>query len=62
MKYSELKRKLCKTGCYPLKEGGNHEIWYSPITDNIFPLGRHKGEEVPKGTLNKILKESGIKL
>ncbi|KAA6346132.1 hypothetical protein EZS27_006354 [termite gut metagenome] len=62
MKYSELKRILIQNECYLMKEGGNHEIWYSPITDNIFPFGRHKGEDVPKGTLNKILKESGIKL
>jgi predicted RNA binding protein YcfA (HicA-like mRNA interferase family) len=62
MKYSELEKKLCKAGCYFLKEGGNHKIWYSPITNNIFPFSRHKGEEVPKGLLYKILKESGMKL
>ena len=45
MKYSELKRWLRKSGCYLHHEGGNHEIWYSPITGNMFPVGRHDSEE-----------------
>jgi predicted RNA binding protein YcfA (HicA-like mRNA interferase family) len=62
MKYSELERVLIQNGCYLMKEGGNHSKWFSPITRRRFLLGRHKGEDVPKGTLNKILKESGSKL
>ena len=29
MRTGELKKKLRKAGCYKIREGGNHEIWYS---------------------------------
>lgn len=60
MTYGELKRQLKKIGCYLDREGGNHEIWYSPITDKHFPIGRHNTEEVPRGTLQSIKKNSGL--
>ena len=60
MKYSELKRKLRKKGCYCDREGGNHEIWYSPITGNKFPVGRHDSEEVKPVTLARIKRQAGI--
>lgn len=53
MTYSELKKLLKKNGCYLDHEGKRHEIWYSPITGEHFPLGRHKTEEVKNGTLNQ---------
>lgn len=39
MKYSELKKMLKKYGCRLDHEGGRHEIWYSPITNKMFPIG-----------------------
>ena len=60
MTYSELKRLLRYNGCKKDSEGKNHEIWYSPISDRFFPVGRHTSEEVPNGTLNAILKQAGI--
>ncbi len=62
MTYNELKRQLKKKGCYFLRDGANHEIWYSPITGKQFPVGRHNSEEVRRGTLQSILKRSGINL
>ena len=62
MRYSELKKLLKKQGCYILREGSNHEQWYSPITGNTFSIGRHKTEEVKSGTLKSILKAAGIEL
>lgn len=61
MTYSELKRQLKKSGCYLLREGGNHEIWYSPITNKQFPVGRHNTEEVRRGTLQTIKEQAGLK-
>ncbi len=61
MKYSELERKLKEKGCYFLKNGSKHPIWYSPITEKMFQTSHHKSQEVKKGTLNKILKDSGLK-
>ena len=61
MRRSELVKLLKKNGCYFFREGGRHDIWYSPITKNFFPLERHSQKEIATGTLNEILKEAGIK-
>lgn len=62
MKYSELERKLKKAGCYIKRHGGNHPIWFSPITNRSFPVSNHKNEEAKKGTMKSISKQSGVKL
>lgn len=60
MKYNELSRLLSSKGCRTVRQGGNHEIWYSPLTDKVFPMPRNQSQEVSKNTLNNILKQSGI--
>ena len=62
MRYSELIKLLKEAGCEIYGEGKNHQKWYSPKTGKIFPVGRHKTEEVPRGTLRSILKDAGIDL
>lgn len=62
IKYSELKKILRKNGCRCNHEGANHEIWYSPITNKMFPVARHNMKEVANGTLKAILKQAGIEL
>jgi len=61
MKCAELKKILKQNGCYKETEGANHEIWFSPITGNRFPVGRHDSKDVKTGTCNAILKQAGIK-
>lgn len=61
MKYSELERWLKEAGCQVDHEGKRHTIWYSPITNERFPVGRHKNEDVKSGTLKSILKAAGLK-
>lgn len=60
MQYRELKRELKKIGCYKVGEGGRHEIWYSPITNQKFPVSRHNQQQVPSGTLKSIKAASGL--
>lgn len=60
MKYSELYKMLREAGCEQYREGKRHTIWYSPITGETFPVGRHKTEDVPQGTLKSILKAAGL--
>ena len=60
MTYGELKRLLKKNGCIFLSEGGNHEIWFSPLTNKKFPVGRHNTQEIPNGTLRSIKKKAGL--
>ncbi len=62
MKYSELHRKLKKAGCYIKRQGSRHPIWYSPITGNSFPTGRHESQEVSIGVLKKVKEQSGVDL
>jgi predicted RNA binding protein YcfA (HicA-like mRNA interferase family) len=62
MKYSELEKKLKKYGCYKVKNGANHPLWFSPITKKIFPTSYHGSQEVKLRTLNSIIEQSGIKL
>jgi len=61
MKCSELIKLLKQNGCYKESEGANHENWYSPKTDRIFQVSRHGSQDVKKGTLNRILKDAGIR-
>ncbi|MDR0987136.1 MAG: type II toxin-antitoxin system HicA family toxin [Ruminococcus sp.] len=61
MTQNELKKRLRAIGCEKILEGKRHEIWYSPITDNRFPVGRHGSEDVPKGTLAAIKNQSGLR-
>jgi len=60
MTYSELKKLLKKHKCYAVREGSNHEIWYSPKTGKQFTIGRHKTQEIPTGTLKSIKRDAGI--
>jgi predicted RNA binding protein YcfA (HicA-like mRNA interferase family) len=54
----KLKKTLTAAGCYFVRQGrGDHEIWYSPLTNINFTvdnaiLSRH--------TANGVLKEAGL--
>ncbi len=61
MKYSELQRKLERKGWY-IKRTNKHHIYVNDSKPGVaIPIGRHGAEEVPKGTLNSILKAAGLK-
>jgi predicted RNA binding protein YcfA (HicA-like mRNA interferase family) len=61
MKFSQLKALLQENGCYLLRQGSNHELWYSPITKRKFTVARHGGKEVATATAKAIIKQSGVK-
>lgn len=60
MKVSELWRMLERAGCTIHQRGGNHDIWYSPITGKKFPVSRHKTEDLKPKTLASIKEKAGI--
>lgn len=64
MKYSELHRILRNAGCYPLegKQIAGHPVWYSPITGKKFPTSHHGAQEVKRGTLKNIIRDSGVEI
>ena len=61
MKYSELKRILKAAKCTVVREGKDHTIWHSPITESNFPVPRHSSQDVKPGTLNSIMQAAGLK-
>ncbi len=60
MTAKELKRKLLAAG-WRITEGGRHELATNPDKPGVkVPIHRHAGD-IPAGTLNSILKETGLK-
>ncbi len=60
MKFSELYKKLEENGWY-LDKTKKHIQYRHPTIKGMIPVGKHKSQEVPKGTLNSILKKAGLK-
>jgi Predicted periplasmic or secreted lipoprotein len=61
MKTRELERLLKKQGCYLTKHGKKHDEWYSEKTRKKFRMPRHPSQEVATGTVEKIMKDAGLK-
>ena len=54
----DLKKVLIDAGCYFERQGkGDHEIWYSPITNIRFPVD---SKIKSRHTANGILKQAGL--
>ncbi len=54
----KLKEILRVHGCKFERAGrGDHEIWYSPITNRRFPVDHHV---LSRHTANAVLKQAGI--
>ena len=55
----KLARALEKAGFVLDRTTGSHSVYYHPITHKRAVVPMH-GKDIPKGTLNKLLKEAGI--
>lgn len=54
----ELKRVLRAAGCQFERAGkGDHEIWFSPITERRFPVD---AKLTSRHTANGVLKQAGL--
>jgi hypothetical protein len=54
----ELKQRLAEAGCTFERQGkGDHEIWYSPISDRRFVVD---GTIKSRHTANAVLKQAGL--
>ena len=54
----ELKKILLEAGCYFERQGkGDHEIWYSPITNRRFVVDNSMKS---RHTANAVLKQAGL--
>ena len=57
--YEKIVRKILqKNGCHFVRRGkGDHDIWFSPLTNQNFPVdGKIKSRHIA----NSIMKQSGI--
>lgn len=61
MKVSEMVKLIKEIGCYKIKEGTNHERWFSPITGEEFSIPRHYAKELKNKTEHSIRKQAGLK-
>ena len=60
MTAKELTRKLIAAG-WKIEQGGRHAIATHPDKPGLkVPIHRHAGD-IPTGTLNRILKDTGLK-
>ena len=59
-RWGELKRDFRKEKCKKTSDGGNHEWWFSPITNKRFQMGRHDNEEISKDLEMKLRKLAGV--
>ena len=60
MKTKQFCAEIRAAGCYIIRRGGNHDIWYSPITGRRWPIGRHESQEMPSGTERKAREVLGV--
>lgn len=60
MKTSELEKLLKLKGARFKRHGTNHDIWENPQTGQETKIWRH-AKKVPKGTVQTILKQLGLK-
>ena len=62
LRINQVIRKLRKAGfVFDRQAKGCHEIWYHPQTHRRVVIPNHPGD-VPKGTLRKIIQQSGLTL
>lgn len=55
----DVKKLLQDAGCSFVRQGrGDHEIWYSPLTDTNFPVDSNIKS---RHTANQVLKQAGLK-
>lgn len=60
--FRNREKKVKKAGCYFVRNGKTHPIWFSPITGKEFQLSHHKSEEAKFGTQKSISRDAGVKL
>ena len=60
MKYSEF-YKLIEAAGWTIDKGTNHYKDVHPDFDYFIPVARHQSHEVPRGTLESMMKAAGLK-
>ncbi len=61
MKVKELLKLIEKDGWYLVRTKGSHRQFHHPTKSGTVTLAGKKSVDVPKGTMNSILKQAGLK-
>ncbi|MBZ5648129.1 MAG: type II toxin-antitoxin system HicA family toxin [Acidobacteriia bacterium] len=61
MKVRDVIRNLEDNGWYHERTSGSHRQFRHSTKSGTVTVAGHPGDEVPKGTLNSILKQAGLK-
>jgi predicted RNA binding protein YcfA (HicA-like mRNA interferase family) len=61
MKVREAIKLVEEDGWYWIRTKGSHRQFKHPTKPGIVTIAGHPGVDIPKGTLNSILKQAGLK-
>ena len=61
MKVREAIKLIEDDGWYLVRTRGSHQHFKHPTKPGLLTIAGHPGVDIPKGTLNSILKQSGLK-
>lgn len=62
MKYKEIVKIISDNGWYQVRQKGSHRAYKHDSKKGIITIDNHRlKDEVPKGTLNSILKQAQLK-
>ena len=62
MKYKEIVKLIEKDGWYQVRQEGSHRAYKHDAKKGIVTIAHHRmSDEIPKGTLNSILKQAQLK-
>lgn len=57
----QFRAELLAAGCVIIRSKGGHDIFWSPITNKKWAVGRHQSQELPSGTERKAREVLGVK-
>ena len=61
MKVREVIRLIEDDGWYHVRTRGSHRHYKHPSKAGLVTIAGHPGVDMPKGTLNSVLKQAGLK-
>ena len=61
MTIAEFIRSIQKRGIRFKAHGSRHDVYWNPKTGACAQIPRHQSQDIKKGTMEKILKDLGLK-
>lgn len=61
MTVREIRRVLENDGCFLVRTRGSHRQFHHPTKSGTVTIAGQAGVDMPKGTLNSVFKQAGLK-